>query len=254
MRFVDLHSHILPGIDDGASSVEETLAMLRLAHAGGTRDLVATPHCFLAPYDNTDPVVVAHSFNRLLEHLEKLRCEDEGDEYAFLSEMTLYLGAENYISPEFIDALAKGTVISLNNSRYVLIEFPLSLPFEVALSAVERILQVGFFPVLAHVERYSFCQKGTQRLAGLVGMGCLAQVNAATLLGASGRRQARLAAKLLDQGLVQLIASDAHGAEARRPDLSRAAAALAKKQPSERIALWLWENAARILDNKAPAR
>ena len=81
-------------------------------------------------------------------------------------------------------------------------------------------------------------------------MGCVAQVNASTVLGASGRGLARLAAKLLDRGLVQIIASDGHGAEARRPDLGRVAAALAKKQPAERVALWLWENAARILEDK----
>ena len=254
MPFIDLHCHILPGIDDGPSSVAETLAMLRLAHAGGTRALVATPHCFLPPYNNFDPVVLSHSFHCLTEHLQELRRQDEKDEYAFLSEITLYPGAENYVSPEFFDALEKGNLISLNASRYVLIEFPPSLPFEVAFSAVERILQAGLFPVLAHVERYPFFQRGTKRLAGLLEMGCIAQLNASTLLGASGRGPAKLANKLLDMGLVHVIGSDAHGADVRRPDLGRAADALARKRPADRIALWLWENAARILDNSAPAR
>ncbi len=195
-------------------------------------------------------IVPQKCFQRLTEHLERLSGEDPEGGYAFLSDMTLYLGAENYVSPEFFEALAKGEVVALNNSRYLLIEFPPFLPYEVAFSAVERVLQAGRIPVLAHVERYPFFQKGNKRLAGFIHMGCVAQVNASAVLGASGRGMARLAAKLLDRGLVQIIASDGHGTEARGPELGRAAEALRRKQPEERIALWLWENAARILEDK----
>lgn len=254
MRFVDVHCHLLPGLDDGPPSIAETLAMLRLAHAGGTRVMVATPHCFLPPYGNSDPVVLANSFRRLTEHLEGLRAEDTGGEFRFLGDMALYLGAENYVSPEFLEALAKGAVVPLNDSRYLLIEFPPYLAFEAALSTVERILQAGFFPVLAHVERYSFFHKGTKRLAGLVRMGCVAQVNASTVLGSSGRGLARVADRLLDRGLVQILASDGHGTQARSPDLGRVAEALGRKHPAERVALWLWENAAHLLENKPPVR
>lgn len=258
MQFIDLHCHFLPGIDDGPSTVGETLAMLRLAHASGTRALVATPHCFLAPYNHSDPATLSHSFRCLIEHLERLgrqdQEQDQKKEYAFLSEMRFYLGAENYVSPEFFEALEKGELISLNTGRYVLIEFPPFLPFEAAFSAIEWTLQAGFFPVLAHVERYPVFQQDTNRLAGLLEMGCVAQLNSSTLLGASGRAQARLAAKLLDKGLIHVIASDGHGAEVRRPDLGRAAAALETEQPIDRIALWMWENPIRILDNRAPTR
>lgn len=255
MQFVDLHCHLLPGLDDGPTSVAETVEMLRLAHAGGTRALVATPHCFLSPYEISDPTLLASSFQRLTEHLERLRGGvDAAGEYAFLGEMALYLGAENYVSPELFVALEQGAVVTLNDSRYLLIEFPPFLSYEVAVSAVERILQAGLFPVLAHVERYGFFRKGTRRLAALQAAGCVAQVNASTVLGASGRGLARWAGKLLDRGLVQIIASDGHGVEARRPDLGRVAAALGRRQPAERIALWLRENGARILADEAPTR
>lgn len=253
MQFIDLHSHILPGVDDGSSSVRETVAMLRLAHAGGTRALVATPHFFLEPWNNTDPVLLTCLFERLTDELRQLG-DDENGENGFLNEMTLYLGAENYISTEFFEALDRAEVVTMNTSRYVLIEFPPFLPFTAAAAAVERILRAGKFPVLAHIERYPFLLRGTKRLAKFVEMGCVAQVNASTFTGAAGRALARRASKLLDAGLVHLIASDGHGANERRPDLSRAAEALGNRYPPERVSLWMWENAARILDDKAPAR
>lgn len=228
--------------------------MLRQAHAAGTRIAVATPHCFLPPWETSDPALLVHTFERLTEHLQRLQAEDERGEYNFLAEMSLRLGAENYISPEFFEALAKGQVVSLNRSRYVLIEFPPILPYEIALSAVDRILQTGRFPVIAHVERYPFCHRGTKRLARLVEMGCVAQINASTVVGASGRGLARLAAKLLDRGLVQVIASDCHDPHARPPDLGRAAEVLSRKRPAARVSPWLWENAARILEDKPLAR
>lgn len=254
MGFIDLHSHILPGLDDGASSVDETLAMLRLAHAGGTRVMVATPHCFLPPYDNGEPAIVGNSFRRLVEHLESLGRLDETGEYSFLDDLELRLGAENYVSPEFFDALASKSVVGIDSSRYLLVEFAPLLPWTSALAAIERIFQAGRVPVLAHVERYLFFRKRPKRLAELREMGCVAQLNAATLLGASGRGPARLASRLLGKGLIDVIASDGHGVDSRRPDLGRAAAALGKRHPEDRIALWLWENAARILEDKALAR
>lgn len=250
MRFIDLHSHILPGVDDGASTLEETLAMLAMAHAGGTRGLVATPHCFLEPWNNTDPVVISNSFDRLTSHVAGLA--EAGGAEEELGEMQLYLGAENYVSPEFFEALEEERVVSLNASRYLLVEFPMFLPPHAALASAERILHAGYFPVLAHVERYPFFQRGPKRLAQFVEMGCVTQVNASTFLGAMGRGSVRLARKLLDANLVHLIASDGHGTSARRPDLSRAAEALAGRYSEESVNRWMWQNAARILEDKPP--
>ena len=118
MNFVDVHTHILPEVDDGAASIDETIAMLRIAYDGGTRKIVATPHMFLYLFGNDDVVQVQNSFQQLM-----LDLHSRVDLFPFLEEMKCYLGSENYVSPEFLEALAQGCVLSLNGSRYLLVEF-----------------------------------------------------------------------------------------------------------------------------------
>lgn len=256
MSFVDLHAHLIPGLDDGPADVKETLALLELAHAGGTRSLVATPHRFLPSFPTTPCAAVADTFAHLVAAFADLSLQPE---FAYLAEMTLYLGSENYLCAEFLAALDSGQVIPLNDSRYLLVEFPQFMAFEMVLSAAKRILAAGYMPVLAHVERYEFFHKDPQRLAGLAAMGCVAQLNASTLLGGHGshgshgprgERQARFAAALVRQNLIQIIASDTHDSRRRPPDLSRAHQHLEAAGFASQARRWMWENPARVLANQ----
>ena len=163
VRFVDIHSHLIPEIDDGAASLLESLEMLRFAYERGTRAMVATPHMF-ASFGNSDPLAVYDTYVSTVRRLERLANSDEN---AFSKEMALYLGSENFVSPEFLEALKDRNVLTLNGSRYLLVEFPPYLPFETAASAIDRVLEVGLTPVLAHVERYSFLEGKPRRLASL---------------------------------------------------------------------------------------
>lgn len=221
--------------------------MLRLAHEGGCRSLVATPHMFLPPYNVIEPQAVVEAFTRLTAALAEV---GRRPEFAFLAEVTLYLGSENYLCTEFLAALETGRLIPLNKSRYLLVEFPRFLAFELAVSAAERILAAGFVPVLAHVERYDYFQKSPRRLAGFAEMGCVSQLDAATLLGARGRHQARFADELLRQDLIHVIASDAHDTHRRRPNLSQAHQHLREAGSAGHARLWMWENPVRILANR----
>lgn len=239
MHFVDIHSHFLPALDDGPGSLEETVEMLRVAHGGGTRRIVATPHMFLKPYRNTDVASVQERFAATLADLER-RKGDSGSE--FLGEMEFFLGAENYVCSEFLDAVSKGNVLSMNGSHYLLIEFPVNLPARQIAFSVELVRNAGFVPVLAHVERYGAVRRDPEMLARFLDAGCLTQVNADSFDGSFWSGTRRFALDLVKRNLVSVVASDGHGAHHRPPFLMETYFKLVSKLGEEQAANLLNRN------------
>jgi len=217
--------------------------MLRIAHAGGTRRVVATPHMYHPLFPN-DPAEVKALFARTVAELEQRRTDPE---FAFLREMTVNLGAENYISAEFLVALSQDRVLPLNAGRYLLVEFSGLLSPYAMEAALERILEHGFVPVIAHAERYVPFSKSHKRMRGFRDMGCLLQINGTSLLGRQGRAMRKICLSLIKRDLVDLIASDGHGADSRTPDLKETFEFLKKKVPEERISALMSENPAVVL-------
>ncbi len=248
MHFVDLHVHLLPGIDDGPASLEETVRLLHLAHRQGTRTLVATPHMFLPPWDLREPEVVRRAFAETVAALES-RGQRPGME--FLHDLSLHLGAENNLSPGFLEALAARRVVSINHGLYLLIEISPYFPSSMLDSAIERILRAGFVPVLAHVDRYPELLRHPGRLGELVAMGLVVQINASSLQPRGRRAITRAAVSLLERGLAHVIASDAHGSERRPPDQGLAAEVLRRRFSEQQISAWMFENPSRILNNQS---
>ncbi len=246
MTFVDIHCHFLPGLDDGAPAFGVVMEMLRIAHESGTRVLAATPHMFLPPYDNNDVAAVS---DRFAETSEELWRRGHLPEFSFLQELSLHLGSENYLSPEFLAALEQQRVLTLNGSRYLLLEFPPYLAFEMLASALDRIAIAGLVPVLAHVERYTPFFEKPGRLAELVRRGCVAQLNGSCLLKSAGRSR-KIARSFLRDGLVQVIASDAHDSRRRTPDLGIVFDALSDEFPPAWIQTWMHDNPHRMLNNE----
>ncbi len=247
MTFADIHSHVLPGLDDGAPSFDVVMQMLRIAHQSGTRMLAATPHMFLPPYNNNDVVAVYDAF---AETVRELWRRSHLPEFSFLQELSLHLGSENYLSPEFLEALEQRRVLTLHGSRYLLLEFPSYLSFEMLASAVDRIALAGLVPVLAHVERYTPFLERPGRLAELVRRGCVGQLNGSSLLRLAGRSRRKTALSFLRKGMVQVIASDAHDGRLRTPDLGSVYGVLREKFPHHRIQAWMHDNPNRILNNE----
>jgi protein-tyrosine phosphatase len=246
VRFVDIHTHLIPEIDDGASSLLETLEMLRYAYDRGTRAMVATPHMFAA-FGNLQPLPVYDAYVSMVKRLQKL---SNGNDNGFLREMALYLGSENFISPEFLEALKSRDVLTLNGSRYLLVEFPPYLPFKAAESAIDKILESGLIPVLAHVERYSFLARKPARLAALKQKGCVAQVNAVSIVDLKGRGVTKAVLPFFENRLVDIVASDGHDVHSRPPSLDAAFGTLMSAYPQTAVAAWMWENPARILHDR----
>lgn len=247
MRFVDLHSHILPGLDDGAASRQETVEMLRFAYQRRTRGIVATPHAFQPMFNTPGPVELHDAFAGVMKHLRELSTEPE---YSFLEEMAIYLGSENLVSPEFLDALVNREVVAMNGSRYLLVEFPPFLAYPLVESAIDQILAVELIPILAHVERYEFFHRRPTRLGNLRLKGCVIQINAESLEEGRLGEEARLALSLARRGLLDVIGSDAHDVAARPPDMQAAFERLSKGFSEESLRTWMWENPVRILGNR----
>jgi protein-tyrosine phosphatase len=213
---IDLHTHLLPGVDDGAGTLAEAVAMARLAAADGVTTIVATPHRNPWSYraDRADA-------ERRLEEVRRA-CQCEG------IAVRLLLGGESYIAPDLPEQLETGLALTINGSRYLLIEWPLAEYPPYSDQVIFELQVRGIIPVVAHAERYRFVQRDPQGLARQVERGVLAQVTASSLLGEFGPRVRRASEDLLTRGLAHLIASDSHGPERRAPVLSRARARAAE--------------------------
>ena len=217
LKVVDLHCHLIPGVDDGPRHLDATIELLEVAHRNGVRSLVATPHMFLEPYCLTAPDQVRQHFGEMIEALHE---RSQLPVNAFLRDLSFFLGAENYASQPFLEALERDAVLTLADSRYILVEFtPLSSLRQIR-SVVERIQERDLVPVLAHVERYASLRDKQPEMEALLARGCLTQVNLGSLLLPRWSARGRLAHRLVQQDLITVIASDTHGAGFRPPSFA----------------------------------
>ena len=204
---VDIHSHILPGIDDGARTIEESLEMLRLAAASGTTDIVATPHAN-SEY-RFDPARVEELVTELSEKTE--------------GSITIHRGCDFHITFDNLqDALENPTKYTINHRNYLMIELPDVVSLAAMRNALGHLLDAQIIPVVTHPERNAMLQGRLSEVEQLLNDGCFIQVTGQSLLGRFGGAAQRTADSLMKAGLVHFIASDAHDTKDRTPDLSAA--------------------------------
>lgn len=217
---LDIHTHVLPGIDDGARTPDEALALLRALADDGVTHVVATPHIYPGVYDNTADGI-ATVFARLNAQAQ-----------AAALPLTLSWAAEVRICAEMLDWLAAGRLPLLNggrgSQRFVLLELPDNAVPVGADTLVARLVDAGVTPVIAHPERNRAIADRPQRIDALVRAGARLQLTAASVLGEFGERAATTAQLLLRQGLVEVVASDSHNLRSRRPRMGAARAWLAE--------------------------
>ncbi len=229
--------------------------MLRLARAAGTRRLVATPHLFRAPFNSHGVpelrVAFAEWQRRLrMEPPERLSDAEHREPEIGLAELCVELAAEHHLSPELFDALVDGAVLTLGTGRRLLVELPVYLPPEAAEGGLEKVLEAGFQPLLAHVERYPLLLQRRRHLRRLLDMGCLLQVNAESIVTPSQRLR-RACRDLLGRGWIHAVASDGHRADIRQPSLAAAAEVLSRRFGAARAHFWLTAGPGAILDGVA---
>ena len=215
--YIDIHSHILPGIDDGAENFETSMEMLRAAWNDGIREIILTPHN-KPSHRNAGP----EKINRLMGNLQD-KARKEGINIEF------HTGNEIYYGSDMTEKLEEGRAFPLAGSAYVLVEFGMGEDIDHIRYGLYEALSHGYRPILAHVERYGRMLMKTNRVEDLVRMGCYIQVNAGSIMGTFGFSAKQFTKKLLAQGLVHFVATDAHDMGKRKPILSDCAGYVSRK-------------------------
>ncbi|HXU46745.1 MAG TPA: CpsB/CapC family capsule biosynthesis tyrosine phosphatase [Thermoanaerobaculia bacterium] len=238
---IDLHTHVLPGIDDGAEHFAEAVEMCRRAIRDGCTALVATPHQRRGSWWNDD-----------LELLEALRARIERE---VADELRLYPGGEIHVDGRFLDDFldAPGSacgVLPLAGSRYLLLELDVDgAPIE-AFDLIHELVVTGWRPILAHPELIPWLAGEPDLIARLVGLGAATQVTAMSLTGEFGRRPQADVHRLLEAGLVHFVASDCHGIAKRPPGLARARRLVAARFGEEIADRLFVENPRAVIEDR----
>jgi protein-tyrosine phosphatase len=229
---IDIHSHPLPGVDDGARTFEVAVEMCRISAQDGVTHLVATPH---SNYTYTfDP-----DLNRQL--LAELQ-EKIGDKPKLL------LGCDFHLSYDNIQVCAQNSRdFTINQTSYLLVELPDQFIPDHVSRVYYEIQVAGLKPIITHPERNALLQRNPELLTDWVSSGCLVQVTAQSYTGGFGARTRKFSEKLLDSGLVHFFASDAHDVKRRPPILSRCYEKVAKEKGKEVADLLLQKNPEAVI-------
>ena len=237
---IDIHTHILPNLDDGAKDWNESVNMAELSLESGVTTIVVTPHCGFPDQD-----------------LEGLRQRVQNQIQAFqniLQQARLPLevleGMEIFGTEDTPQLLRRGILTTLNNSRYPLIEFPFRDYGHSATEILDALRNMDLVPVIAHPERYLYVQRNPELLNIWTDMGCLMQVNRGSLLGRFGQVPEALAWAMLDRGFVCTVASDAHSPQVRTPwmrDVQEFLTAEFSKKLADSL---LYQNPSKLLQNQ----
>ncbi|MDR3568458.1 MAG: hypothetical protein P4L43_10560 [Syntrophobacteraceae bacterium] len=205
---IDIHSHILPGLDDGPKDLEKSLAMARIAVAGGIEHIVCTPHWVARAFENTREMVI-----RAVEEFQKKLTQNG-------IALRVHPGAELHLDPDLPRKIESGEVATLNDTgRYALIELPDICLLQNLGRFFGSLLDRGITPVISHPERNLALLRAPSYLHSWVEMGVLAQVTAASVSGRFGPQIERFSLFLLEHLLVHVIATDAHDPQMRAPVL-----------------------------------
>ena len=233
----DMHCHILPQVDDGSRSMKESLKILEMEYNDGVTHILLTPH-FRYDMFETPLEKIIEQYAALREQALK-RWPD----------MELRLGCELHRSLDMVECLSEGERLTLNSSRYVLLEFSGRDPRSTIFDRTRDLLNGGYIPIIAHIERYPPLHENPGLLAELKDMGAYLQVNADTISGKDGLRMKWFARKLMKENLIDFVGSDAHRCDTRIPGLKKAWDRTVKTMGRE-YARWLFIDHPSILFEK----
>ena len=234
---IDLHCHILPGVDDGSASEEESGMMAALAADSGVTAIAATPHCNVpGQFGNYAGPELKAGFDALAALLRRENIP-----------VRLYTGMEVFVTPEVPELIRRKKLLTLGGSRYLLVEFGFDEPITFAEEMLSAVRREGLVPVVAHPERYRFVQADRTCLLRWAREGCILQVTKGSLFGMFGRRAADVAHWCLGEGCIHLIGSDAHSPFRRTTRLREIWEYTADFDSPEIADFLLEENPGRIL-------
>ena len=195
---IDFHTHIIPNIDDGSRSIEETFNLIKEAKNAGFEAIISTSH-YIENYYETNTPEREVWVNAIYENLQAKNID-----------IQLYLGNEIYLSENIIKLLEEGKASTINDTSYVLFELPLNAEPMNLYDMVYQMLQYKLVPILAHPERYSFVQKDPELVYDLIQKGALMQANYGSIIGQYGEKPQIIVRKMLENNMIHFLGTDVH--------------------------------------------
>jgi len=259
-EMIDLHSHILCGLDDGAQLLEESIEMCRMSYHDGIRTIVATPHILDGIYEN-DRSTILPKVQELNAALKKSAfpgpCSAEQTSLGHIDAsdaLEILPGADVHFSSDILHRYEEGEIVTVNDQgRYLMVEFESQgIPY-MAEKALFQMLTKGIVPIISHPERNMEIGKEPRRYYEMIRMGCLGQVTAMSLTGEFGPKVMKVAEKLLAHRLIHIIASDAHSVRRRPPLLSSGVKAAEKIVGEEEARKLVTEYPAAVIEGRRPS-
>ncbi len=236
----DIHSHILPGIDDGSGNMNDSIEMLQLAVESGTLGIVATPHCNIPGlFDNYYNENFCKKFEKLKKTVKDKNIPIE-----------IYSGQEVFLSTQFEEHLKKNDFITINNSKYMLTELDFKINGKSATERLQKLISYGYSPIIAHPERYGFVIENPEIISKLRSLGCLVQINSSSVIGDFGHYIQETADIILRNRLADFVASDAHSQYSRTPNLSQAHELICENISYSYADILLKTNPIKVLNNE----
>ena len=213
---VDMHSHIIPDVDDGARTLEESKQMLELAYSEGIRTIIVTPHFRREVFEC--------SLNKIEEQYKAVKQlgKSIGDGIEVL------LGCEYYAETDMLDRLQNEPQYTMAGTSYVLIEFSVDVELSYMRAIIQELVRGGYKPILAHAERYE-CLYKRFYVNELITLGAKIQLNAGSIIGDNGRKVKKFCGKMMKENLISFIGTDGHDTRARRPEIAKCAEYLEEK-------------------------
>ncbi len=233
--FCDIHCHLVPGVDDGAKNLDMSLSVLKTEYADGVRAIILTPHYRRGMFETRRERV--HEQYELLKATAKQQFPD----------LELYLGCEYHASHEMVDRLRESAYYRMGGSYYALVEFSESHEAKYMQHRINEVLQAGFQPIIAHIERYPACTADLDLIRYFKDAGCLIQVNADSVIGKDGFWTKRFVKKMLNERLVDLIGTDAHNNGSRAPHIRECVDYLDRTYGTDFTDQLMWENPRAIM-------
>ncbi len=263
IEMIDIHTHILSGLDDGAKTLEESIKMCRISYQDGIKTIVATPHILPGIYKN-DRSTILSALQQLNAAIKKLgvRSSEFGTQNIdpitqrpnnSIDALKILPGADVHFSSDIFQRYEKGEVVTVNDQgRYLMVEFDFqSIPYR-SEEVLFQLIMHGMVPIITHPERNLEIIRNPKRYYEMIKMGCLGQVTAMSLTGEFGSQEKRTAERLLAHRLIHFIASDAHSTDGRPPILSAGVRAAEKIVGKEEARKMVTEYPGAMIEGRKP--
>lgn len=237
--YVDIHSHILPGVDDGSRTMDESVNMLRAAYDQGIRTMYATPHYGTGKEKYTSIDMLTESYTILKDQAAHIG--EEGIE--------LILGNEIYYTHSVLENLEAGKVLTMGGTRYILVEFSFGIGFKELYKGLQQLINAGYRPILAHIERYYCLFRQFAEIKSLKELGVALQINSGSLVTKLSS-EALFCRKAVREGYIHFLGSDCHQLKWRPPVMKDGIDMIEKKTPAKYIERILYKNPEKLRNNE----